>query len=304
MNAWRPEVVVDADTARRLIGQFAEIELDTLRLLADGWDRAAWLVNEKWVFGFPRRAAAVPGIEREIQVLPRLSPMLPLPIPVPVFVGRPVDAYPWPFFGSAFLPGQEACDVALDDARRVEAGLELAAFLRRLHSGEVAEALGAADLPLDPNRRGEVTHRVEIARRYLDEVERLGLWRPPRSVVRLLATAERLRLRREPPVAVVHGDLHFRHFLFSGGRLGGVIDWVDLCRADPAVDLQFVWSFLPPAGRDAFVRAYGSPSDEQLMCARVLALSLSAALACYANEAGLRTVEREAVAGLERAAVD
>jgi aminoglycoside phosphotransferase (APT) family kinase protein len=152
--------------ARRLIGQFPELEIKTLRLLADGWDRAAWLVNEEWVFGFPRRAAAVPGIEREMRFLPGLASLLPLPIPVPAFLGQPTDEFPWPFFGSAFLRGREACDVALDNAGRTDAGLELAAFLRRLHSVEVAEVVGAVDLPLDPNRRAERPRRLEVARQY------------------------------------------------------------------------------------------------------------------------------------------
>jgi aminoglycoside phosphotransferase (APT) family kinase protein len=229
--------------------------------------------------------------------------LLPLPVPVPTFVGRPADGYPWPFFGGPFLPGREVSDLPLDDAARIEAGLRLAVFLRRLHSPEVAEAIGADDLPLDSNRRAEMAPRVELARRDLQEVERLGLWRCPRSVVRLLATAERLPPPREQTFAVAHGDLHFRQLLFDP-EPAGVIDWVDLCRADPAIDLQLVWSFVPPAGRDAFVRAYGSPSDEQLLRARVLAFSLCAALVRYAHEAGMANVEREAVAGLERAASD
>jgi aminoglycoside phosphotransferase (APT) family kinase protein len=91
MSVWHPEVVVEAELARRLIGQFPDLEIETLRLLAEGWDRAAWLVNETWVFGFPRRATVIPGIEREIEFLPRLAPLLPLPVPVPTFVGRPAD---------------------------------------------------------------------------------------------------------------------------------------------------------------------------------------------------------------------
>jgi aminoglycoside phosphotransferase (APT) family kinase protein len=303
MRTWHAELVVEERLVRRLIGQFPELEVETLRLFADGWDRAAWLVNEEWVFGFPRRAAAVPGIEREMQLLPRLAPLLPLPIPVPTFLGRPADGYPWPFFGSAFLAGREACDVELDDAARIRVGLELAAFLGQLHNAGVAEAVGAGDLPVDPNRRAEMPRRVEVARRYLSEVEHLGLWRPPTSLVQLLAQAERLPPPRRP-VTVAHGDLHFRHLLLKGGEMSGVIDWVDLCCADPAVDLQLVWSFLPPRGRDAFMRTYGSVSEEQLLRARVLAFSLCAALACYGHEERMNTVEREAIAGLRRATID
>ncbi|HSX21990.1 MAG TPA: phosphotransferase, partial [Gaiellaceae bacterium] len=94
------------------------------------------------------------------------------------------------------------------------------------------------------------------------------------------------------------------HLLVDKGKLSGIIDWVDLCRADPCVDLQLVWSVLPPADRGAFLDAYGPISDEQLLRARVLALSLSASLAWYARENGMANVEREALAGLERTLLD
>ena len=44
-------------------------------------------------FRFPRRAIAMPGVEREIRVLPGLARELPLPIPTPTFIGRPSAAY-------------------------------------------------------------------------------------------------------------------------------------------------------------------------------------------------------------------
>jgi aminoglycoside phosphotransferase (APT) family kinase protein len=299
VRVWDAEVVVDEALARRLLGQFPELDVDSLRLLSEGWDRAAWLVDEQWVFGFPRRAVAVPGIERELRFLPLLAPLLPLPVSTPVFRGRPAEGFPWPFFGSAFLPGREACDVPLDDAARIEVALDAARFLRRLHSCEVAEAVGADDLPLDGNRRADMARRVPLARVALRELERLGLWRATGAIERVLDEAE--RLPRSDDLVVAHGDLHFRHLLVERGRASGVIDWVDLCRADPAIDLQLCWSFVPPAGRGAFLEAYGDVPPDRLLRARVVALSLCAALARYGHEEGMPTVEREALAGLERA---
>lgn len=284
---------MDEGLARLLLTQFPELTVDTLRPLAEGWDNAVWIVNERYAFRFPRRQIAIPGVELELAVLPTLAPLLPLPIPDPVFQGRPAEDYPWPFFGSELLPGRETCDAELDDAARLEVMLELAGFLRTLHAVELDEPL-----TLDANSRADMTKRVPLAHRDLAELERLGIWRAPPLVGEILETAERLPPSALP--AVVHGDLHFRHVLVAGGRVTGVIDWGDLCRSDPAIDLHLLWSFLPPEARQAFLDAYGPVDEAQLLRARVLALSICAALALYAHAEGIASVEREALDGLAR----
>ncbi|HVH51241.1 MAG TPA: phosphotransferase [Gaiellaceae bacterium] len=291
MRVWDAEVTIDEPLVRRLI---AEPEVESLSLLSEGWDRSVWLVNGKLVFAFPRRAAVVEPLEREIALLPRLARLLPLPITEPSIVGRPSEAYPWPFFGAEFLPGRELCDVD-PEMPRMQIGVDAASFLRRLHSAEIATAVDAPALPVDPTGRSDMAQRVPTTRDYLTRVD----WNVPKHVARMLDEAERLPSQGEP-TTVVHGDLHFRHLLVNEGRLSGVIDWVDLCRADPCVDLQLVWSVLEPDDRAAFLDAYGPVSNEQLLRARVLALSLSAALAWYGRENGMANVEREALAGLDR----
>jgi aminoglycoside phosphotransferase (APT) family kinase protein len=290
---WTAELVVDEELARRLLGQFSELEAKSLRPFASGWDYTIWLVDEAWAFRFPRREIAVPGVVREIAVLPELAPLLPVPVPEPVFIGRPGDEFPWPFFGSALLPGQELGDAGLEDAARIEVGRQLARFLRRLHDAEVAYAL-----PSDANRRAEMSVRVPKTREQLDALTAAGLWKHTTDA--LLDEAE--RLPPSPASAVVHGDLHFRQVLVDNdGGLTGVIDWVDVCRSDPAIDLSMFWSYLPPEGRDVFLSEYGPVGPDQLLRARVLALSLSAALAHYGRHEGFPSIEREALLGLERA---
>jgi aminoglycoside phosphotransferase (APT) family kinase protein len=297
---WSPDVVVDEPLARRLIGQFPDVELRSLRRFAEGWDNAVWLANERWAFRFPQREISVPGLLHELAVLPEVAGRLPLPVPNPVFVGEPTDGYLWPFFGSELLPGREACDAELDADGRLAVALRVAEFARRLHALEPP-----VQLPGDVNRRADTTKRVPHARTQLAEVERLGLWRVPRRVHRLLDEAEQRLPPPEPPV-LVHGDLHFRHVLVDdGGAASGIIDWGDVCLADPAIDLQLVWSFLEPEQRGAFLDAYGRPvSEAQLVRARVLALSLCAALAAYGHGERMVSVEREALDGLARAALD
>jgi aminoglycoside phosphotransferase (APT) family kinase protein len=123
---WSAEVAVDEGLARRLLGQFPELRLESLRPLAEGWDNAVWVVDERYAFRFPRRQIAIPGVELELALLPKLAPLLPLPIPDPIFQGRPAEGYPWPFFGSELLPGRETCDAKLDDESRLDIALQLA----------------------------------------------------------------------------------------------------------------------------------------------------------------------------------
>ncbi len=302
---WSAEVDIRSRLARRLIAaQFPELDVRSLRLLAEGWDNSVWAVEERWIFRFPRRAVAVAGVQREIEVLPRLAPLLPLPIPVPVFVGRPADGYPWPFFGAALLAGREAADADLGDEDRNRAAPILGRFLRALHDPHVPNAIGAArTLPADPARRGDMERRVPWTIERLDEVDRLGLWRSPPAMRDLLEAAR--GLPPPSPLVVAHGDLHFRHLIVDEAPdLVGIIDWGDVCRADPSIDLPLIWSFLPPDGRSAFLAAYGPVTPDQLLRSRVLALFLCAALAIYGHAEGMQTVQREAIDGLARASLD
>lgn len=297
MATWSPELVVDEPLARQLVDRFPETAGRPLRLLATGWDRTAWLVDERWVFGFPRREVVVPGVERELEWLPRLAPILPQPIPVPRFIGEPAPEFPWPFFGGEFIVGSELSDAELDDGARSAIGVELASFLRVLHS------IDGTRLPEDGNRRADMRDRVPKTRETLAQLETLGLWHAPASVQQLLEDAGSLP---PPPDSetVAHGDLHFRQVVVANGRLSGVLDWIDVCRSDASIDLLMFWSFVPPAGRAAFLAEYGPIRDDQLLRSRVLSLNLCSFLAHFAHTEGMPAVEREALAGLERTVRD
>jgi aminoglycoside phosphotransferase (APT) family kinase protein len=296
VREWAAEVTVDEALARRLIGeQFPELELGSLRLLGAGWDTTVWLVDEVLVFRFPRREVVLPGLENEITVLPRLAPLLPLPIPVPTFLGEASDAFGWPFYGAPLLPGREPADARLGDDARLALARPLAEFLRALHSVQLD-----VDLPVDPVRRSDMAYRVPRTIEQIEEAESLGLWEAPSFVAELLASARDLPVPE--PTAITHGDLHFRHLLVGErGHPTAVIDWIDVSRNDPGVDLVLYWCALPPEGRGEFLAAYGSLSEEQLLRARVLALSLCATLAVWGHHEGVENVKREAVDSLERA---
>jgi aminoglycoside phosphotransferase (APT) family kinase protein len=301
---WRPEVDLDDALVRRLLAeQFPGLAVGALRPFAEGWDNVLWLVDDTVAFRFPRRSIAVPGVEREIRVLPALAGRLPLPVPAPAYVGRPSDAFPWPFFGAPLLAGREPARVTMVEPRTA-LGWGLGRFLRALHDGAVLAELGA-ELPYDPMGRADMAARVPRTRQRLGALETAGLWTVPAPVDAILVGAA--RLGRPEGLALVHGDLHLRHVLVADdGAPSAVIDWGDVCIGDPAIDLSLYWSLLDARGRRAFRDAYGAAelSHGRLLRARLLALFLNAVLALYADDTGDEALLRETIAGLERTLVD
>jgi aminoglycoside phosphotransferase (APT) family kinase protein len=280
---WSAEVVVGAALARRLIGgQFPDLAEAPLALLSEGWDNTVWRTGD-WVFRFPRREVVVPGLRREIAVLPGLR--LPLAVPRPELIGEPADGFPFPWFGARFLPGREP--LGLSEAQRDGLGRPLGEFLRALHAQHPWHAL-----PVDPMGRGDMATRVPRVREWLTELGEPA----PEDVL-----AAGLELPPPARGGLVHGDLHLRHLLVDeAGAPTAVIDWIDVCVGDPGIDLPLYWCLLTPAARADF-RAVYPVTDEQLLRGRVLALFLCAVLARYARDMGDAALEAEALAGLRRA---
>jgi aminoglycoside phosphotransferase (APT) family kinase protein len=247
--------------------------------VSEGWDYAVFRVGREWAFRFPRREVVVPGTEREIAVLPALAERLPVAVPAPVFVGRAGDDFPWPFYGSRYLAGVEATGRPVDP-------VALGAALHALHAPAMLEAVGD-ELPVDP------LSRVDMAVR-LPRLRESGV-----DAAALVAAAGSLPPARH--TAVCHGDLHIRQLLVEGDELTGIVDWVDLCRSDPAVDLSVAWSTLDADARREFFAAYGEVSEETRVRARVVAAFLCAVLAAWAGKEEVPVVLDAALAGLARA---
>ena len=287
--------VAEARQAVRSCGLTA----DDVRIVAAGWDNTVVRVDDDWVFRFPRRAIALPGIDREIALLPRLAPQLSLPIPVPEHVGVYGDP-PWRFWGARHLPGTELKVAGRIDEIGVEVGRSLGRFVAELH------ALPAdSSLPVDPFGRADAVSRAARARDVLAELRAAG---PGLDGLDDAAVEEVLSAGRAagpPPAEAVlsHGDLYSRHVLVDEhGAAAAVIDWGDLCMAPRSVDLSAAYSALTGPAREAFFAEYGQIDDDSELRARVMAIFSAASVAAYARELDDRILLASALVGLTLAA--
>jgi len=295
------EQEVDRARVTRLLGAYPELAAETVTLLGVGWDNTVWLVDGRWTVRFPRRAAALPLLDRELLVLRALAGRLPLPVPEPAHVAGPYDDFPWPSWSAPVVPGVELSHAGLADADRGEVGAEIGRFLAVLHAQAPPPGL-----PTDPNRRADMSVRVPWAQGTVGRAVELGLLTDVPERFEALAT-EALDLTPSTRTVLCHGDLHLRHVLVDGPAAGGVIDWGDACVADPALDLSFAFAALTGEARERCLAAYADHSGSRGLDratevrARLVAVGLCAMLATTAHEGGDDALREETLRGVRRA---
>lgn len=295
---WEPDHPVDHALARHLLdSQFPDLAGVPLEHLGRGFDADVWRAG-KWAFRFPRRRVAVACLEAEMRALGGLAPHLPLPVPVPERFGEPSPAFPAPFYAHRWLSGSSADHHRLDPTRRAALAGPLGRFLRALHGLPLALGLSSG-LEAD-TFRGDTRRSGERA---LGRLEWLagGPWA---SRIPELEACFARPPEPEPDRRVLsHGDLYARHLLLDPeARLCAVIDWGDLCLADPAVDLAIAFTLFPPEARSAFFEAYGPVDGPTRDRARFIALArYGLVLLAYAHEVGDADLAREAGLGLGHA---
>lgn len=300
MNSpWDAEIEISEQLVRQLLDeQFPEFAECSLSLLGEGWDNAAWLVGDDWVFRFPRRQLGADVILSEFAVIPTVADRLAAPVSCPLRIGKPASEYAWPFAGYPLISGVELCQAAPAASQRLKLAEELGLFLRSLHdvSAEEALQLGA---PQDTFGRLDIERRSTQAREQLSKAAKLGIIDRPARWESLL---DRLVPLCKPPVTdcLVHGDLYSRHVIVEtcdaeseeDTRLAGIIDWGDVHAGDPSADLACAWSLFDVAGRRRLLGAYGEVAAESLILARVRAISHSSVCIVYGREANLPDLER------------
>jgi aminoglycoside 2''-phosphotransferase len=252
---------VDADRCREILAAaIPALEVDEVRYLAEGWDSTVFLVNDSFLFRFPKRAEVAAALERELRLLHELGPTLTTPIPQFRYIVRDHPAHPWLFAGYPLIAGVPADQQTLDEEQAVALAREVGRFLRQLHAFPVDRA-GA--LGVEP---AHVAGGPWQFRRFVAMVRE--------QVTPLLATKDAVRLARwfdevesqglfDFQPVLVHGDLGVEHILVdpADASLAGVIDFGDTGTGDPAVDVAGLLDALGEPAARAALAASGCPDD-------------------------------------------
>ena len=192
----------------------------------------------------PRVAGAVEQVHTEFQWLPRLSPYLPLAIPVPLALGHPGEGYPWSWCVCRWLEGESAQSqrpTDLDQAAR-----DLADFIAALQRLDVV----GWPPPGPPNSPRGVPLSTRDAPTRAAIAELSG--RLPTGAMTVAWEAALQEPAWHGPPVWTHGDLLPGKLLVHEGRISAAIDFGCLGVGDPACDLIVAWALLSAQTRNMF----------------------------------------------------
>jgi aminoglycoside phosphotransferase (APT) family kinase protein len=239
------ELEIDQEIVRRLLAeQFPDwSDLPLSRVEPAGTVNAIFRLGPELAVRVARREGPTEPGGKELEWLPRLAPLLPLEVPVPVAQGSPGGGYAWFWDVYTWMAGENVPVAELDS---VQAAHDLASFVAALQQVEPAGAPRGRRVRLADWDAG---FRRWLARFRGDTAAAGSAWE------RALAAPA-----WDGPLRWCHGDLDVRNWLVRRGRITGVIDWDDLGVGDPAADVMVAWKLGSSAARDTFRRAL--PTDD------------------------------------------
>ena len=235
---------IDEELVRELLGeQFPEwAGLPIRPMEGGGKDHRNFRLGDELSVRLPSAPDFVPQVEKEQTWLPRLAPVVPLPIPTVHGVGTPSSRFPAPWSVFGWIPGETASATVVADPVRL-AG-ELADFLVALRSADIDGAPPPG--PHSAFRGAPLEH--------LDD-EMVWLFERVQGRERDLAKAlwrDALAAPFTGPPVWFHGDVTFHNLLLRDGHLAAVVDFGCSGVGDPACDTVLVWTFLSGAARDTY----------------------------------------------------
>nr|WIE90660.1 aminoglycoside phosphotransferase family protein [Mesorhizobium sp. WSM4875] len=240
-----PKMDIDTALVRRLVdAQFPEWRHLPVKPVAfGGWDNRTFHLGDTMAVRLPSAAPYALQVEKEHRWLPKLAPLLPLPIPEPLAMGEPAAGYPWRWSVYRWIEGETAKTGHIADLRAF--AVSLAEFLVALK--RIDPTAGPA---LDQHNfyrggplavyDGEARQAIAALEGRIDTQAATAVWKSA------------LAAGWHGSPVWFHGDVASGNVLVEGGRLSAVIDFGTSGVGDPSCDLAIAWTLFEGESREAF----------------------------------------------------
>lgn len=224
-----------------------ELQLSSVRQIGAGQYNDVLVVNEQWIFRFPRFAEGIRSLEIEIAILRGIRSAVSLEVPEPVFTAFEPSTVGCVFAGYRMLGGEPLLRERLaqidDEATLDQLAAQLGGFLRELHSISAQDAIHSelpSPGPVEP--WSNLYRRIQIELFPLMAAESRGR----ASALFETFLADPFNVAVQP--VLVHGDFGGSNILFDPeyGAISGVIDFGSAHLGDAALDLAALATYGEP----------------------------------------------------------
>lgn len=256
----------------RIVEDNAKLHVSSVKKLGEGLDFQTFLVNDNWVFRFPKRYSDKYDPISEQLLLRRLE--LSVAVPKIDFVWHHPFGYPEVISGHRFLRGTALERFRSDEVDQLLLAHQLATVLTELHN-------------VDGNGVNSNSDQLSTLRGWSEDLDQLRSRLENKMFSKSVQTAiisyvDKYRFDlKDSEEVLIHGDLGADHILLNEQRdLSGIIDWSNHTIGTRFRDFAGLWRW----GGDAFCAQVLShypikPSLAELAFFRVLGL-----ISCIARE--------------------
>lgn len=222
---------------------FPALNFNSVLLAGEGWMSRAYLVNDEFIFRFPKSAESANDLDKEISFLPKIVSRISLRIPEFKFIGKQLSGLT--FVGYKKLPGEiigENDFVKLSKTTQTKITSQLADFLDELQAVLVGEAkeCGVPVIDFRENFRNDSLVLNELKAEL------------PVEVFTYLVNRYHEYLNNDKyfdyTPTLLHADLSPNHFLYNrnAGELTGIIDFGDMQIGDPDYEYKYMYQDIGP----------------------------------------------------------
>lgn len=248
------QLIINETLVRRLVSTQFPLwkDLSVRPVASSGWDNRTFHLGADMLVRMPSAADYAEQVKKEQQWLPRLAPLLPLPIPEPLALGKPSEGYPWEWSVYRWLDGESIASGRIAD---------LNSFAKSL--AQFLIALQSIDAKNGPPAGSHSFYRGGALSTYSAETrEAIGTLKGKIDVASAIEVWEAaLATSWQRPPVWVHGDISAGNLLVKEGKLCAVIDFGQLAIGDPACDLAIAWTLFKGESRAIFQKTLSLDDD-------------------------------------------
>ncbi len=245
------------DLLKKIKKEFPELKWKHAQHNVQGWDHYVIILDNKYVFRFPRTKHYLERLENEISLLKYLRNRIKISIPQYTHIAKDKS-----FAGYLLIPGEQlkkkVFKLVSNNTRNILAK-QVADFLSVLHKTPIKIA------------NQYTTKKVDTQKLYKELVSNIKKYITSRFSKRdQLLTEEFLKEFKNylkfPNKVFTHNDLYSSHILFNKNKktISGIIDFADRRIDDPARDFAELWDYGNNFVQEVY-KHYRGPKDKDFL---------------------------------------